>query len=354
MQKPVFYTNPSKLPRTCKKLDTRQSAFTELYFIEHPYIAKGRHDHIALKKYVQDYIHKNTGVWVYYPWRNTAVCIPEESIYFRLRTARNRNLIFPNEQVAYRSSRVGIAGLSVGSAALLTLVSTGGPQSVRIADPDILEITNLNRIRGTVLDVGLNKVDIVARAAWEIDPFLKIESWEKGIDSTSIAHFVRNLDVFVDEMDNIQMKFAVRYACKKAGIPVVMATDNGDSVILDVERFDLDKRQPIFHGRIKKVPSNSGHLTRERFVALANQIIDPKLFTKRQWDSVQEIGKTLAGVAQLGTAASLAGVAVAFAVRSITTKQSLPSGRYVMGCDYSFIKTRAQNNPKKPKKVTLA
>jgi molybdopterin/thiamine biosynthesis adenylyltransferase len=336
VQKPIFFTASQKLPRTCKKIDTRKSAFTELYFVEHPHIAKGRHDAAVLEKYVRKQVRERPCVWVYFPWRNVAVCLPEESIYFRLRTARNRNLILPDEQLVYRASKVGILGLSVGSAVLQSLVSTGGPKMLRIADPDILEITNLNRIRGTVLDVGLPKVTIAARAAWEIDPFLKIESWDRGVEIASLPEFINNLDVLVDEMDDIAMKFAVRFACKKAGIPVLMATDNGDSVILDVERFDCDTKQPIFHGRIKRVPSNLKNMSRERFVSLANQIIDPSLFTERQEKSVQEVGKTLSGIAQLGTAASLAGVAVAYAVRSLALGSSLPSGRYVMGCDLAL------------------
>jgi molybdopterin/thiamine biosynthesis adenylyltransferase len=333
MQKPIFFTGSTKLPRVCKRIDARKSAFTELYFVEHPHIAKGRHDSALLKRYVQKQMRGCPYVWVYFPWRNTAVCLPEESVYFRLRTARNRNLILPDEQLIYRACRVGILGLSVGSAVLQSLVSTGGPKTLRIADPDILEITNLNRIRGTVLDVGLPKVTIAARSAWEIDPFLEIESWDAGIETSTLPKFINNLSVLVDEMDDIAMKFAVRDACKKAGIPVLMATDNGDSAILDVERFDNDKRQPIFHGRIKRVPSSLKNMTRERFVALANQIIDPSLFTERQKKSVQEVGKTLSGIAQLGTAASLAGVAVAYAVRSLALGLPLPSGRYVMGCD---------------------
>ena len=316
-----------------------KSALTELYFIEHPETPKSAVTLRELNSFIKN--HDDKGVWVYYPWRNAAVHTLNEETYLRLRTARNRNLIRPEEQKKYHDSRVAIAGLSVGSSALSVLVATGGPCHIKLADPDILEITNLNRIRGTLLDVGLLKVDIAARAAWEVDPFLDLELWPQGITGDTAEKFLTEplVDVFIDEMDNIEMKFASRALCKKFGIPVVMATDNGDSIILDVERFDLEPTRPLFHGRVTFSVEEMRDMSRERFVAMANEIIDPVYFTERQQESIMEIGKTLSGVAQLGSAAALAGVAVAYATRRIIIKEDMPSGRYVMGCEPSFITT---------------
>jgi molybdopterin/thiamine biosynthesis adenylyltransferase len=253
---------------------------------------------------------------------------------------RNRNLITPDEQKNYRAASVGIAGLSVGSAALATLVATGGPKHIRLADPDIVEITNLNRIRATLLDVGENKVVVAAHAAWEVDPFLAITCFEEGIQQETLQAFVAakpKLRVFVDEMDNIEMKFLCREMCKKLNVPVVMATDNGDGAILDVERFDEEPDRPIFHGRVHIAPEERKNMSRAEFVKMANTIIDPVLFTTRQQQSIMEIGRSLSGVPQLGSAATLAGVAVAYAVRAITTGQKIPSGRYTIGCENAFI-----------------
>ena len=139
-------------------------------------------------------------------------------------------------------------------------------------------------------------------------------------------------------MDNIPLKFACREACKNLRIPVVMATDNGDSIILDVERFDLEPRRPLFHGRVHISSKEMRDMTRAQFVALSNEIIDPKQFTTRQQESLMAIGKTLSGVAQLGSAAALGGVTVAYALRRIVTGADMPSGRYTLGCEAAFIK----------------
>ncbi len=266
-------------------------------------------------------------VWAYYPWSNTAVRIPDEEVYFLLRTARNRDLITREEQAVFRNAAVGIAGLSVGSAVVESLVMSGGPKQLRMADPDTIELTNLNRIKAGLPDVGAPKALVAARRAWEIDPFADIDAWASGINQHTVESFVKGLDVVVDEMDSIPLKFSLRDACKVARIPLVMGTDNGDGAIIDIERFDLEPERPIFHGRVGQ-SANTNPTTREEFSRLAAEIIDPALFTERQAESVARVGKSLAGVPQLATAAAITGAAVAYVVRSILAGTRIASGRY--------------------------
>ncbi len=338
IQKPVFYKSETDLPRGIKKVDAMESATRELFFIENPTIRK---DNPNLKNLQEKYISEKNieGVWVYYPWHKIAVHIPPEDIYFRLRTARNRDLITEKEQRVYRNAVVGIAGLSVGSSILSTVVMTGGPKTIKIADPDFIEITNLNRIRAKLTDVLENKTHVAAREVWELDPFADLHMWDKGIQKDELETFVSGkpkLDVFIDEMDNIEMKIRSRLVCRELGVPVVMATDNGDGLILDVERHDLEKKYPIFHGNIEEKELKSSDPG--QFIKMAVRIIDPAYFTERQQQSILQIGKTLPSVAQLGTAATVAGAAVAYAVRRIANKEHLPSGRYVVGFEGSVIK----------------
>src|SRR3989338_1982539 len=103
---------------------------------------------------------KNHGIkdtWVYFSWSNTAVHSLPEDLYFKLRTSRNRNIIKEEEQKKYRDIKVGIAGLSVGSAVAEAVSGTGGPKILKIADPDVVELTNLNRLKATMLDIGGKK-----------------------------------------------------------------------------------------------------------------------------------------------------------------------------------------------------
>ncbi|MDP1707236.1 MAG: ThiF family adenylyltransferase [bacterium] len=339
MHKPKFYRTKGALPKGTKTIDTLRSALGELFFIDHPQISKSDPKAARLLKTFLATAHEE-GRWMYYPWLHTAVRVPSEEVYFRLRTARNRDLITEEEQLVYRDTVVGVAGLSVGSAVVASLVATGGPKRMKIADPDFVEITNLNRMCATLADIGSNKAEVVARNVWELDPFAEIEVWNTGLHLSKLKDFLLKkpaLNIFIDEMDDIAMKVAVRFACRSARIPVVMATDNGDSVIVDIERFDLEPRRPIFHGRVHLQQAALKDMSRGQFIALSTKIIDPTFFTMRQQQSILGIGKRLSGVAQLGTAAGIAGAAIAYVTRAIANGTKMPSGRYSMGCEPIFI-----------------
>ena len=88
---------------------------------------------------------------------------------------------------------------------------------------------------------------------------------------------------------------------------------------------------------------------------LSTKIIDPTYFTTRQQQSILAIGKEVSGIAQLGSAASIAGAAIAYVVRQIANKQKIPSGRYVIGCEQTFIEGYNSATKKKAReRATLA
>ena len=111
-----------------------------------------------------------------------------------------------------------------------------------------------------------------------------------------------------------------------------MATDNGDSVLLDVERFDLEPDRPIFHGLVDAaVFSNIKNVDFKTWVDLANKIIGFDFLEERMKSSLLEIGKSVLAVPQLGSTAAIAGGAMSCAVREIANKEELQSGKYAIG-----------------------
>ncbi|HEY5856019.1 MAG TPA: ThiF family adenylyltransferase [Aldersonia sp.] len=187
--------------------------------------------------------------YVVYPWRRTMVRLPERDLFHRMRTARNRWLLDEGEQRAWAQARIGIAGLSVGSS-VLTVCALTGARRLRVTDPDTLGLTNLNRLAGSVCDLGTAKLDLAMRRVLELDPYASVEGFANGYTPSEADRFLDGLTVLVEEMDDLAMKLHIRIRAKAARIPVVMVTDNGDDVILDVERFDLDPDYPVLHGRV--------------------------------------------------------------------------------------------------------
>jgi molybdopterin/thiamine biosynthesis adenylyltransferase len=274
------------------------------------------------------------GAYAYLPWRAALVHLPGLDEFLRLRTARNRFLVSDEEQRRFYDAEVGVAGLSVGLSVVATLVMSGGGGRLRIADFDSLALVNLNRLLGSVADIGVPKTTLAARRVYELDPFAELEVVTEGITEAGVQAFVDGLDVLIEEMDDIFMKIAIRLAARRARVPVVMATDNGDNTIIDVERFDLDPDYPLFHGRVdegilRNCPRNPALADRVR---LADAIVGRDVTTRMQ-ASLQAVGSRLPTWPQLGTAATLSGVGTAYAVRRLACGDALPSGRYRVSLD---------------------
>lgn len=339
--KPIIYKALVEVPTGSKIVEAYNSAIAELCSIETPHLKSlaPEERQALIKEFTEKY---NSGeVWIYYPEKHIAVHTLPEGLYFKLRTARNRNIITQTEQENYRGVTVGVMGLSVGSAVVNSLVISGGPKKIKIADFDTVEITNLNRIRASLLDIGTNKTLIAGRSVWELDPFAELELWDNGVSKESLPDFLHGnmpLDVVVDEMDSIDLKIRCRLLAKTLKLPVLMATDNGDGVILDVERFDLEPEREIFHGLIGHMePNDLEGLDFKAWLQLATRIVGAEFLTESMQESILMIGKEIAGVPQVGTTASLAGTAMAFAIRQIANKKDLPSGRYLIGLEEKLI-----------------
>ena len=342
------FSSEKRLPRSIEKIEAVKDALFELFYIRHPQFRKGSGEP---KKELEVFIQRNLtkSVWAYLPWRNCAVHIPNEALYTEVRTARNRNLITAKEQANLRKARIGIAGLSVGSSVSLNLALIGGPHYYKLADHDTLEISNLNRIVGSVSEIGKSKVDIAAQNIWELDPFAKIELWKDGITKENLRTFIGNprLTIFIDEMDNLELKALAREECKKKRIPLLMATDAGNSTILDVERYDKEPRYRIFHGRVqfpKKLPARQENM--RLWNSLASQIIGPEFMEKELQSSLMNIGKEISGVPQIGSSAIMAGSILTIAARRIVNGDPLPSGKYIVSptsildSTYNSVKTK--------------
>lgn len=341
MQTPNIYKSEPEIPaREWRRVEAFDGALRELFLVRNPQWKKG----MSGFDEARDTFVKSCAIqpiWIAYSEAGVLVRTVPEEIYFELRTSRNRDIISPDEQAAYRNCSVGIAGLSVGSAILAALVRSGGPKRIKIADFDVLEVTNLNRLQATLLDVGESKAEIAARGIYAIDPFAELTVFANGVNRENIKDFILGnpkLDVCIDEMDMIDCKILSRIIAREARIPVLMATDNGDGVILDVERFDLEPDRKLFHGALGDIHfDNVKDLDYKAWLALATKIVSPEYLTERMQDSLLEIGTAIPAVPQLGTTASIAGSAMAFAVRRIASGEELPSGRYTIGCEEKLI-----------------
>lgn len=318
-------------------LDFLNSMLNELALNKFPDIPK---ESLKLTETIEILVNqkesRQTGVFIYYPWKDTLVRVLDREDFIYLRTARNRNKIRFDEQEILSKKCVGIIGLSVGYSVLMAMALERVCSNFKIADFDEIELSNLNRIYQPLTNIGLNKAIAAKRAVLELDPYLSIEIFEDGINENNIEDFIigkTKLDLLVDECDSGFVKFLSRYWARQNSIPVLMETS--DRGVLDVERFDLDKEYPLLHGRFSEFPLDWTEL-RKLDKELLFASIDFDLVSERGLESMSIIGKEIRTWPQLGSDVLSGGATVAIVARKIFLGHKVESSRNYLDIESKF------------------
>lgn len=278
------------------------------------------------------------GRWAYFPWRYLAAHILPEDEYVLVRTARNQNLITKEEQEKFYNARIGIGGLSVGSSVALAIALGGGGTRMKLADMDRLALSNTNRVLAGADRLGMLKVEMAARTIYEINPYAELELHPEGLSPENIEDFFDGLDIMIDELDNLAVKYLIREQAQKHRIAVVMAADNGDNAVVDVERYDQDPQPAFFHGRMGDVSYEMlKGLDKFGIGKMITKHVGPENVTERMQQSLTQMGKTIVSWPQLGGAALVNGAAVAYCVRKIVNGQPLEADRALISLDEKLV-----------------
>ena len=190
--------------------------------------------------------------WVYYPGVGRSFALWPPAVH-NVAMDRNGNKLTTAEQSRLRTLRVGVIGLSAGHTIAHVLAMEGLVGEIRLADFDTLELSNLNRVPASVLDLGVNKAVVAARRIAEIDPVPS----SRGRPRRSPSREPRLLPRWSRRRGRgvrfVGHEVLVREAARDRRIPVIMETS--DRGVLDVERFDVDPDRPIFHGLLGDMDS---------------------------------------------------------------------------------------------------
>lgn len=335
--------------------DTLMHQLTEYLKCTHP---KQKFSKEQLLQMAADAIAENPekyNNWVFYPWSNRLVRLLPEEEFATLRTNRNCYKITPAERDLLATKKIGVVGLSVGQSIALTLAMERSFGELRLADFDTLDLSNLNRIRAGVHNLGLNKAIITAREIYEIDPYLNVVCFTEGLTEDNIEEYFTangNLDILIDECDGLDIKILARHKAKSMKIPVFM--DTSDRGMVDIERFDLEPDRPILHGLVGELnPAKIKGLTNEQKIPYILPMIGYESISTRLKASMMEIDETITTWPQLASSVVMGGGVGADITRKILLGQSTVSGRFYVDMDDIIpepANTTKQNftNPYKP------
>jgi hypothetical protein len=304
----------------------------------------------SVKEHLTEYKHGKKpwrlGTWVYYPWSGVIIHMLGRHEFTKLRTLRNQFIITADEQASFAAYRVGCAGMSVGSNGAVAIALTGGSSKIKLADGAVFSGSNLNRVRTGVRNIGLPKSIIIARELAEMNPYLEIAIITQNINDKNIGKFFDKpwkLDVVVDEIDDVITKIKLRLEARKRRLPVIMVTEPGDTVMLDVERFDQNDSLPIFHGLLKDAEqiaaAGSFDNERERIKNIIG-IIGVSNLPLRDQEAALKVGSVIPSAPQIGSTAMIAGGVIAYAVRQLAIDGPLQSGRHAVDLNKLFWKPK--------------
>lgn len=197
------------------------------------------------------------GIWFYYPLGKHLVRFAPTFWHRLALLTRTSTLLRDSalqktwQEVRHIFDRavIAIAGCSVGNNAAHAVAGDLRPLHIKLADQKDFHIPNANRVRLGYGDFGRNKALVTAEQLHAVDPFLRISDFQEGIHSGNIADFVggnKDLEeppasVVIEETDDPDIKIFIRKAARSWGVPVIMVSDLGSAVQLDIRRFDKDR-----------------------------------------------------------------------------------------------------------------
>jgi molybdopterin/thiamine biosynthesis adenylyltransferase len=124
-------------------------------------------------------------------------------------------------QEKLKKAKVFLAGAGGLGSPIAIYLAAAGIGTLRIADHDKVELSNLNRqvLHGEE-DIGKRKGDSAAEKLRKFNTHVKVETIAETINETNILQLVGDADVIVDAMDNLPTRYLLNRTAVKKGVPL--------------------------------------------------------------------------------------------------------------------------------------
>jgi adenylyltransferase/sulfurtransferase len=123
-------------------------------------------------------------------------------------------------QEKLKKAKAFIAGAGGLGSPVTIYLAAAGIGTIRIADHDRVELSNLNRqVLHWEENIGGRKVDSAADKLRKFNTGIKIETISDTITEANVLQLVADSDLIVDAMDNLPTRYLLNRAAIKKGIP---------------------------------------------------------------------------------------------------------------------------------------
>jgi molybdopterin-synthase adenylyltransferase len=144
------------------------------------------------------------------------------------RYLRNFKSLRPQDQIRLLRSKVALVGVGGLGGTVLEWLARAGVGHLILIDGDRFEDHNLNRqVLCTQDRLGTPKAKAAAERICRINSSLAVEAHGEFLSHQNAPRLVSGCHAVVDCLDNIQTRFVLEAATKKAGVPLISAAVAG-------------------------------------------------------------------------------------------------------------------------------
>ncbi|CBG74918.1 conserved hypothetical protein [Streptomyces scabiei 87.22] len=163
--------------------------------------------------------------------------------------SRNTGIISEREQAALRAATVLVAGCGGGGGVVEPLARLGVLR-FRLADPDVFDVSNLNRQACVQADLGRSKPAAIADRIRTLNPSAEVTVYPQGLTLENLDEALDGAHIVFDAIDPTMsswVKYQLHERAARLGIPVLAGMDFGGKPTLYV--FDYRRTPVPFYGR---------------------------------------------------------------------------------------------------------
>jgi len=173
--------------------------------------------------------------------------------------SRNYGYWNEEEQKKICDSNISIAGVGGDGFQLGLGLVRMGVQNISIADPEVFEPENSNRVPGAIVkNYGKNKAEVFASMAREINPDINVTVFNDGVTQDNVEDFMQKADLLIDESEIRYLHIGTMLArtARKLMIPNMTVMNIGFAGV--ATSFDPQK--------------NNGHFTFEQLMGISEDM----------------------------------------------------------------------------------
>lgn len=156
----------------------------------------------------------------------------------------SREFTSNTEQEKIEKSRILLAGCGAGSSVAphLARLGFGRKGELALADPDMVDESNLARQFYSEAQIGMNKAEALEGEIKRIDTEIKTRAIPEGITEENVEREVANYDLVIEMIDvgRPDLTYLVHSAAEKHRKPLITGLDVGEGVIV----YAFDYRDP--------------------------------------------------------------------------------------------------------------